>query len=362
MKQILISGYYGFNNIGDEAVLGGLLAGMRAELPEVTPVVLSADPSATSTLHQVTAIPRMSRSQIAVAMRQSSLFLSGGGSLLQDVTSMRSLLYYLGLLWMAQRARVATMVCAQGIGPLTHALSRPLLRHILNHTQSVTVRDAGSAELLQALGVDAPPVEVTADLSFLLSPEETPRLREWWATHLPEHRPLIGVALRPWHTETAPEHYQAIAEALCALARHTGAMLLFLPMQQAVDTPISRELAGWISSESQVLDIALTPREMLAAVARCDFLLAMRLHALIFAVHRARPAFGISYDPKVFDFALSAKLPAPPDWETLDATSLTENLCAAWDVRESLQATARVSAERLTTLARTNLTRIKGLL
>ena len=362
MKQILISGYYGFNNIGDEAVLGGLLAGLRAALPDVTPVVLSADPAATSAQHQVQAIPRMSRTHIAAALRQSDLLLSGGGSLLQDVTSLRSPLYYLGLLWMAQLARVPTMICAQGVGPLRHPLSRFLTRRVLNRTRAITVRDAGSAELLQALGVDVPPIEVTADLAFLLAPEESPRLQDWWAAHVPENRPVIGVALRPWQMGAGEAKYQAIAEALTALAEQSGALLLFLPMQHAMDAPLAREMAGWMAAESRVLDLPLTPREMLAAVGRCEMLLAMRLHALIFAVHRARPAFGISYDPKVFEFALTAKLPAPQEWETLAAPVLTESLRATWSMRERLQATAADSAARLTTLARSNFMRIQSLL
>jgi polysaccharide pyruvyl transferase WcaK-like protein len=224
------------------------------------------------------------------------------------------------------------------------------------------VRDAASAELLQMLRVDAPPVEVTADLSFMLTPDATPRLNDWWTSNVPQNRPIIGVALRPWRTRSGEERYQAITEALVTLAHHTGAHLLFMPMQFTQDAPLAREIQGCIPENSQVLDIPLTPREMLAAVERCDFLLAMRLHALIFAVHRARPAFGISYDPKVFDFALSAKLPAPQEWETLTTAALTESICAAWDVRERLQSIAGMSAERFTTLARVNIMRIRELL
>ena len=177
MSTILLSGYYGYNNIGDEAVLGGILAGLREELPEFTPVVLSGDPESTRRMHDVAAIPRMKLGAITAALQEAALFISGGGSLLQDVTSKRSPLYYLGVLWLAHRAGVPAMVLAQGLGPLNHPLNRLLARRILDGTRAITVRDAVSAEFLAGLGVSKPPIEVTADPSFLLQADRlrTPR-------------------------------------------------------------------------------------------------------------------------------------------------------------------------------------------
>ncbi|HEX2951584.1 MAG TPA: polysaccharide pyruvyl transferase CsaB, partial [Armatimonadota bacterium] len=339
MSQILLSGYYGFNNIGDEAVLGGLLAGFRAELPDVTPVVLSADPEFTRQLHGVDAVPRMSRAVLQAELQRTALLISGGGSLLQDVTSFRSPLYYLWVLWEAQRANVPTMMCAQGVGPLNNPVTRLATRMVLNRMKMATVRDAVSADFLHTLGVEKPPIEVTADPSFLLTPDASTRLNEWWSTHIPANRPVIGVALRHWAAGKAEEKYTAIADALAAVAEQTNALILFIPMQFDADTAISEEMAGWTPAENRVLDMKLTPREMLALVERCDFLVAMRLHALIFAVHRGTPAFGISYDPKVRDFSTAANLPTPFVWDDLDTESLSAALQAHWEKRVSLRAT-----------------------
>lgn len=350
MARILISGYYGFRNIGDEAVLGGLLAGLRAELPEAVPVVLSGDPQSTRNLHGVEAIPRMDITAIRAELRAADLFISGGGSLLQDVTSLRSPAYYLGMLALAQWAKVPTLMLAQGVGPLNHPLNRRLARFILNRLRAVTVRDAASGELLRQLGVTKPPIEVTADPSFLLEPMLSPRLAAWWEAHIPTGRPVIGVAVRPWRGDRHP----ALAAALAALAAHSGALILFLPMQHEVDLPVSVDMASALP-ESRVLDIPLTPREMIAAAGHCDFLVAMRLHALIFAVQQRVPALGLAYDPKVRDFALAAGLPAPPRWEDITAESLTPLLTAQWDTRHALRESLRESAPRLTALARRNI-------
>ena len=361
MKNVLISGYYGFNNIGDEAVLGGLLAGMRAALPDVEPVVLSADPDFTIELHGVAAIPRMSLPLIRERLRGASLFISGGGSLLQDVTSLPSSFYYLGLLWLAQRAGAPTMVAAQGVGPLRRGVVRMATRRIVSRAQAITVRDDASATLLAALGVTTP-VEVTADPSFLLAPDASPRLQEWWQAHMPSDRPVIGVALREWPTPDAAGRYHAISDALAAMAERTGALLLFIPMQAGQDRHIAEQMAGWTPAESRVLSMALTPREMLALVGQCDFILAMRLHTLIFAVQRGVPAFGLAYDPKVHDFCRAAQLPTPMPWPEITARALTETLQTAWDTRAILREILTASSAELTEKAQRNIARISEML
>ncbi|MHB0935323.1 MAG: polysaccharide pyruvyl transferase CsaB [Armatimonadota bacterium] len=361
MKYVLLSGYYGYDNIGDEAVLGGILAGLRAELPEVEPVVLSGDPAFTIKLHGVSAIPRMSLRPIRERLKGASLFISGGGSLLQDVTSLRSPFYYLGMLWLAQRAGVPTMMLAQGVGPLQHFLARAWTRRVLNRTKAITVRDEGSANLLAALGVTVP-AEVTADPSFLLEPDPSERLEEWWAANIPDGRPVIGVALRQWNSPDAYDRYHAISDALAEMARRTGALLLFIPMQAGQDLHVSEEMAGWTPAESRVLNLPLTPREMLALVGRVDFILAMRLHTLIFATHRAVPAFGLSYDPKVADFCVSANLPTPMPWEAITTSALVDTLQTEWAAREALRGVLRESAVRLTAKAKQNITRVGELL
>lgn len=354
MSTILLSGYYGFDNIGDEAVLGGIIAGLRAELPEVAIRVLSADPAATEKLHGVPAIPRMNLRAIKAALAETDLFISGGGSLLQDVTSFRSPLYYLGLLHLAQRKKVPTMIMAQGIGPLHAPLNRFLTKVVLNNTRAITVRDPGSRETLRQLGVTRPPIEVTADPSFLLPAEETPRLHEWLQCNLPAGRPVIGVALREWPGEY---QFEAIAAALTIFAQETGALPLLLPMQFTEDSDIAQRSCAQTKAECVVLDMALTPREMLFAVSRCDFILAMRLHTLIFAVQQHVPALGLAYDPKVTDCCTFAGLPAALNWSDLREDNLLAALRDRWAKKQPAP-----QVETLVEAARRNFVVLRGVM
>ena len=103
MSKILISGYYGFSNAGDEAMLTAIVEGLRSEQQDVQITVLSGKPGITANKHRVQSIHRFNGWEIFRAMRKTDLLLSGGGSLLQDVTSRRSLFYYLSILMLARR-------------------------------------------------------------------------------------------------------------------------------------------------------------------------------------------------------------------------------------------------------------------
>ena len=124
VSRILLSGYYGFGNAGDEAVLAAILASLRREMPDVESAVLSVDPAATTRLHGVAAFHRARPREVLAALRQCDLFVSGGGSLLQDVTSLSSLLFYLAQIRFARMLGRRVMVYAQGIGPLLRPATR----------------------------------------------------------------------------------------------------------------------------------------------------------------------------------------------------------------------------------------------
>ena len=163
-QQFAVSGYYGCGNAGDEAVLAGIRESLaRVAGDRVRLLALSQNPEETRKLHGIRAEDRMNFSALRAVMRESDLLLSGGGSLLQDTTSVRSLLYYLWVARVALNASIPLMFYAQGMGPLRRNMSRTLVRMVANRAASITVRDESSARLLAAIGVTNPKIEVTAD-------------------------------------------------------------------------------------------------------------------------------------------------------------------------------------------------------
>ncbi|MBR2895458.1 MAG: polysaccharide pyruvyl transferase family protein, partial [Oscillospiraceae bacterium] len=162
MYNILISGYYGFNNIGDESILRTVIDNLREKLGEIDITVLSQNPAQTSEKYGVKSAARMSLPEIWKAVKGCDLLLSGGGSLLQDATSGRSILYYLFILRLAQLMGKKTFIYSQGIGPITSRQNRRFTAHVLRRTSGIVVRDSKSRDLLLEIGVPDHLIYVTA--------------------------------------------------------------------------------------------------------------------------------------------------------------------------------------------------------
>jgi len=300
--RVAVSGYYGCGNAGDEAVLAGIQeAFARQAGGRVRLVVFSQDPAATQRMHGLPAIERMSLTALRSTLKETDLLLSGGGSLLQDTTSMRSLLYYLWVVRLAFAHRVPVMFYAQGLGPFRRPLSRALVRIVANRADYITVRDEPSRQLLNTLGVRRPPIEQTADPAFALSPSSRDAVEALFrAEGLPLDEPLIGVALRPWGG-SGESPLDAYAQLLLDLHRRTGQRVVLLPMQSPGDVIFSETVAALTRDPSAfpVVRNVYTPAVLLGLVARMQAVVAMRLHTLIFAARASVPPFALSYDPKV---------------------------------------------------------------
>ncbi|HLJ55419.1 MAG TPA: polysaccharide pyruvyl transferase CsaB [Chthonomonadaceae bacterium] len=294
-----MSGYYGCGNAGDEAVLSGIAGAFRQVAGDSARLLpLSQDPAATRTLHGLDARYRMDRRIVKATLAEADLLISGGGSLLQDTSSVRSLIYYLWIVRMALRMGKPVMFYAQGMGPFNKAISRWLVRRIASRVSYITVRDEESASLLRTIGVTGPPIEVTADPAFALRQAPRAEVDACWrgAEQPASGRPKIGVALRPWGGR--PEA-QAAECARLVWALNVVADVVMLPMQLPGDAVFSEDVARRAGLTLPVLKEPASPAALLGLVGDMDAVVAMRLHALIFAARMAVPPFALTYDPKV---------------------------------------------------------------
>ncbi|HLV79733.1 MAG TPA: polysaccharide pyruvyl transferase CsaB [Chthonomonadaceae bacterium] len=332
--QIVVSGYYGCGNAGDEAVLAGIQEAFRRQAGDrACLVVLSQDPERTTREHGLVAVDRMRMAAVRRALKESDLLLSGGGSLLQDTTSMRSLFYYLWVIRMAYQQGTPVMFYAQGLGPLKRPLSRTLVRMAAERAAAITVRDAPSAQLLADIGVKHPRIEVTADPAFALSPDSPEEIAALERSEgLPGGELLLGLALRPWGVETAG--IEAGARLLEALRRRCEAQIVLLPMQVPGDVVFAEQIARQTGAPDAfaIVRQAYPPATLLGLVGRMQAIVAMRLHALIFAARMAVPPFALSYDPKVVNLmdllGLSDSRASWPDFDPEDIATRVADLLA----------------------------------
>lgn len=297
--NIVISGYYGSKNGGDEAMLAAMLEVLRDEIPDLHATVISINPEYTKRRHNVDAVERPDIRTIIKKIRAADLLISGGGSLLQNVTSGRSLYYYLAIIFFALIFGRKVMLYAQGIGPVRGTMARKLMNIILNRVDLITVRDRGSLKELERLQITRPKIFCTADPVLALKPAELDLGEKILAQHgISRDGKFIGVAIRHWlDWENFSRELAASLDRLAADAK-----IIFLPMKFPEDIRAAQSTAALMKSPCTVLDEEFSTREILSLVGCMDVLIGVRLHALIFAGVMGVPMLGISYDPKIERF------------------------------------------------------------
>lgn len=298
MKKIVLSGYYGFNNIGDEAVLASIVQSLKKEIPQVMITVLSNEPIKTRKQYEVESVNRWNLAQIITALRESDLFISGGGSLLQDVTGKKSILYYLALIYLARILKKPVMLYAQGIGPVERPWARKLMGRVLNKVDLITVRDQASCDDLLAVGVLRPPIVVTVDPVMGWEESEDRQLPENLQNFNWTEEKFIGISLRHWPGLNI-EELASLSDYLVQI----GFKVIFLPFHFPGDISVCRDVAKLMKEKSYLIKDNLSPAEMMEVVGKMHLVIGMRLHALIMSAAQSVPFVSISYDPKVDRFA-----------------------------------------------------------
>ncbi|HYX24546.1 MAG TPA: polysaccharide pyruvyl transferase CsaB [Thermoanaerobaculia bacterium] len=377
--RLLVAGYYGHGNAGDEAILAAMLEDLRALRPDLEIVVASGDPARTAAEHGVRAVAAGRPAELAAAVGESDLVLLGGGGLFQDywevptesllTTRQGGLLSYLAPPVLAALLGKPAMVYAVGVGPLQTAEGRRLTRVAFELCARATVRDEPSLALVRELGIAG--VELAADPAFGLAPLPAAERPELLAgLGLDAGEPLVAVALRHWDFGVDPRSWEAaVARGLDRHLAELPGRLVFLPFQREASGPyeddraVSRRVAALLSrgGRAVVVERRLSPRELAAVLASCRQALAMRYHAALFALAAGVPVASLAYDPKVSSLLADAGLAGlalpPAEW-TADgvadvlrravAESDPERLAAfAAGLRSRASASARRAVELL---------------
>lgn len=294
MSDVVISGYYGFRNNGDDALLLSIINDLRAQKPDIDIVVLSKNPAETQRIYNVRAVSRQNVPMLIKELMCTKMLLSGGGTLIQDGTSTKSLLYYLSIIKTASLLGKKVMLYANGIGPLKSESNRELTRKVLNKVDVITLRDETSFKELEEIGVKAPKIEITADPAFRLEVDSDECTDE-----VKEKKMLVSV--RPWK-ELSPDFTKTLAKALDYANLEYGLKIEFLPMHPKYDLSITEEIQSNMSAESSVINADYDIKGLLKLFGGMSLCVGMRLHTLIYSAVSCVPLVGLVYDPKVSGF------------------------------------------------------------
>ena len=335
MYDVMISGYYGFGNSGDDAILLAIIENLRKIKKDIRIVVLSKNPKDTASIYGVDSIDRFNLFKVIGTMKKTRLFLNGGGNLIQDVTSTRSLVYYLTTIYLAKLMGLKVMLYANGIGPVAGRTNRYFTSKIIDRVDIITLREEASGLELKSLGVKKPEIHVTADPALSLEPagsEETEKLLQ--KEGIPADTPLIGFSIRKWSGYEA--YSRIIAQAADYIEETCNAKSVFIPLHFPSDLTVAEDIASKMKHAPFILRNTYETDKILGIMKRMDLVLGMRLHALIYSVSLSVPVIGLIYDPKVQGFLEYVNQPWAGNVADLNLDSLKRLIDEVWSNKKEI--------------------------
>lgn len=308
--RIFLCGYYGFGNTGDEVILQGIAAALRAELGEVELQVTSGGGPLEV---PATAVPWQDVARIREAVRLADLVVVGGGGLFQDYWGVdratlgtpahHGVTFYSWPLLLAAERGVPALVWGVGVGPLVSEEGRALVQEAMAAATWVSVRDRGSAQLLGELGFEGR-VELVPDPAWATPRREVDRAAVLAEMGLPPAATLVAVAPRRWPEDRVPAE-EVLVQALRQVARRRPLGVVLVPFQrgagrdddEAAAADLATTLAGQVPCWMVPAAWSAASRFWLCATA--DVTVGVRLHACLAAARGGRRPVGVAYDPKV---------------------------------------------------------------
>lgn len=301
MADILISGYYGFKNSGDDALLLAIINDLKEYKNDIKPIVLSRSPKETQAIYKVKAVNRLNPISVIFNIMKCRLLISGGGTLIQDRTSTKSLMYYLTIIKIAHFFGKKIMLYSNGIGPIREE-HRRVAGKILNNVDIITLRDKASFSEIKRLGINNPKIILTADPAFSLECDNKSRgellLKKYG---IEKNDKKVCISIRDWKG-LKPDFCEEMAKTADYLVQKLDCKVIFLPMQPSKDLAISKKVSEIMKEKSVCIDKQTDVYDMLAIINEADMCIGMRLHSLIYSASAAIPVIGLVYDPKIAGF------------------------------------------------------------
>lgn len=323
MKKIFIFGYYGFKNAGDDAILDSIIRDFRKKDENISFSVLTYNSEYIKNRFNVEPVSRSRYSDIIKHIKNSDLVISGGGSLLQDVTSSRSLYYYIAMILLAKFFGKRVMFYCNGYGPVTKPRNKSIMKWVVSKVDLITLRDEKSYEEIISMENNSN-VYLTADAAFTMEKQEDSRIDDILKAEGISHEGnLVGISVRPWKNDkNTIDLFRKVARFLI----EKGYKVVFIPMKFPDDKEISEEILKGLDNSAYVIKNYYSPSEVSGILGKCNFIIGVRLHSLIFSAINEIPFIGVEYDPKIKAFCQMVEQNNAGDIENLTFDQICNNI------------------------------------
>ncbi len=299
--DVIVSGYYGYKNSGDDALLLGMINSLKEQKPDIRIAVLSKNPCITKNDYALDSFSRFNIFQVRKGIKSSHMLINGGGSLIQDATSFKSLMYYLYVMRLAKKKGLKVFVYANGIGPLKDK-SLPYAKKVLQTVDMITLRDGHSQNVLKKMGLEEGSWKLSADPALLLSPQDKKlSLEILERENIPTDIKILSISVRPYD-KNDPDFENKLAQISDTAYEKYGLTSVFVPLKPASDLKLCESISSLTKHKSYVITRPLGVTESIGLVSLSQVCIGMRLHMLIYCVCAGVPGIGITYDPKIDGF------------------------------------------------------------
>ena len=331
-----VSGYYGFRNNGDDALLLALSDDIKKECNDARIVVFSNRPKETARIYRIDAAHRLNIIKLSNVLKKTKALIFGGGSLLQDETSSKSLWYYLSVIRLAKKCGAKVMQFANGFGPVNKNINRKITKEIINkYVDIITTRDEASLNRMREIGIEKD-ITLTADPAMLLCGVSDKKVSKILSKMNIPHEKYITVAVREWKKNVSNFNNE-VAEALKRFSEDNDINVLFIPMQKPHDIKISCDIKEIIGNRAYVLDAEMSIGETIGIIRNSQLNVAMRLHSIIYSVAQDVRTVALRYDPKIDGFMDYVGLDYICDVETITSEKLYENINKSYNSQSNVK-------------------------
>ncbi len=293
-KRFVLSGYFGFKNFGDEEILSVLIHKLKQNNHMIT--VISSDPKYTKNQYKhIRSVYTFDIKNIAFLIAKSDILISGGGSLLQDATSLKSLLYYLFIIFLAFIFNKKVIIFAQGIGPINNPIGKFLTKSLLKYAKYVSVRDENSLDLLSSWGINA---DLVCDPIFCSNVQNDTKTN------------TLAVQLREFRTLNE-DFIDRLAQKVCE--NFSDKTVEIYPFQNSIDYNVCKKFEKAINmlnpNIKTILYRNLSNDEIISKLSKAQYLIGMRFHSIIIGLLAKCKVLTINYDIKVEKISKEFNLP-----------------------------------------------------
>lgn len=331
---------------------------LRTNDEDVDIIVLSANPISTAKKYKVDAVDRSNFLDIYKSVKNCDVFISGGGSLLQDRTSLSSMWYYSGIIMLAYLMKKPVFAFAQGIGPVRKSYNIKILRHIMNKAVGVSVRDKRSMAELKRIGVNRE-IYCTTDPVFLIEacPQE---ISEGILTKenngVPLRRPKIGFSIRKWKGNV--DIVSIISGVADRVSRELNADVVFFPLHYTEDLGLAQEISEKMQEPSLVINGKYTSEELMGLYGQMSLNVTVRFHALVFSISNGVPVVAISYDPKIDSLLDSVEISSVLTYEGLSSEAIFREIEEQWKILDETKGHLMTKSKELKGIAKNGMNQI----